>query len=77
MSEQYQPDQLSLVSREEIYELEDAEQRRDLRNYLAATAQYCIAAAYEITSTLVVDGEEPKSRRKPITLPDQWLESPR
>lgn len=62
-------EQLTLMSHQDVLEVQDPDQLRDLRSYLFRVAQANIDMAYEITDRLVADDEEPKSRRKRVTLP--------
>lgn len=60
-------EQLGLISRSDIYELEDTEQLMQLRAHLFRVAQYNLDSAYEITDRLIGEGVEPKSRKRRIT----------
>jgi hypothetical protein len=68
------PDQPPILTIKEVVGELDPHQQRDLRAYLARGILHSLGIIYELTDQLVVDGEEPRSRRKRIELPQGWLE---
>jgi hypothetical protein len=68
------PDQPPLLTIEDVVGELDPDQQRDLRAYLARGVMHSLGIIYELTNQLVVDGEEPKSRKKRLELPEGWLE---
>lgn len=69
-----QPDQYELLTIADCYAELDPSQQRDLRAHFARIAMAALNAGYELTDALVVDGEEAKSRRKRVEVPEGWLE---
>lgn len=67
------PDQPPLLTIKDVVGELDPDQQRDLRAYLARNVMHQLGIIYELTDQLVVDGEEKRSKRKPVALPDEWL----
>lgn len=77
MSERFDQsaDQYELLSPRDCYAELDSSEKRDLRAHLSRVVMTNLAVISELTDMLLADGEENKSRRKPITLPEHWLET--
>ncbi|MBY4210786.1 hypothetical protein HQO42_05305 [Rhodococcus fascians] len=78
MSERCTPStkQYELISPRDCYAELDSSEKRDLRAHLSRVVMTNLAIISDLTEVLAADREENKSRRKPITLPEHWLESP-
>lgn len=63
-------EQLGLISRADVYEVEDVDHLLALRTHLFRVAQNALDVAYEITDVLVGQEVESKSRRKRIRVID-------
>lgn len=67
-------EQYALLSVEDCFAELDSHQKRVIRSSLARLAMACMEQVTTLTEMLVADGEEPKSRRKPFTLPAHIVE---
>ena len=58
-------EQLGLLSREDLYEIQGADQLHDLYRWLGRVAQLALDYRQQVGDVLRADGELPKTKRKP------------
>lgn len=68
------PDQPPLLTIEDVVGELSPDEQRDVRAYIGRRAMELLAMGYEITNNLVDLGEEEKSRKKHVEVPQGWLE---